>query len=207
MYRLRARPLAALLLSFVLAGSTPVLAADLGAGVPLPLAPPDQIEVDVEQATADYLRRYAVLLGIRATFQVIAEDAVLDELIAEADRLNGAGPTEGDLAALDGDLLSEGSYYLVSLRYLVLGGGAAWPGTKDESTYVNDSLLELETLENDLIAAIADRTDPLEIFQRGQHILSLTEGYDETPGERDRFAGRSELIEAVMADFGPRTST
>jgi hypothetical protein len=205
MVRSLAASLAALFIALALAG--PSAAADLRITPPVPQSPPDRTEADLSATTTDYLQRYAVLLGIRATFDVIPQDAVLDELIAEVDRLGGAGPTEGDLVALDGDLLAEGSYYLVSLRYLVLGGGAAWPAGSDDTALANDSVIALDALEDALVDTVANRADPLPILEEAQHILSLTEGYDETPGERDRFAGRNELVEAVVADYGPQTST
>jgi nucleotide-binding universal stress UspA family protein len=205
MSRPAARPLASLFAALALVLPMAAGAADLRATPALPPAPEGEA-VNSAAAASSYLRRYAVLQGIRATFQVIGEDAVLDELIAEVDRLGAVGPTEADLISLDGDLIAEGSYYLVSLRYLILGGGAAWPAG-DERTFVNDSLTELSFLEDALIDTVAHRADPLPILERAQDILSLTEGFDETPGERDRFAGRNELVDAVIADYGPRTST
>ncbi len=194
----RVRSLAAVLLFLSSVGVS--LAADLGAGAVT--AP-----VTAVHDETDYLERYAVLMMIRSTFNVVDHDVIEDELASETRRLGAGGPSDFDQATLDRDLLMEGGYYLVSLRYLTQLGGAIWPDDKPEATYANDALVTLDALEQRLIDAVAERADPLPIFQDAQKLLVLTEGLTEVEPQNDRFAGRDTLVETAITDFGPRSST
>lgn len=190
----------------------PASAADFGAQPQPPASiasrsPVGAIPADPAAALEHHLARHAVLLMIRASFDVLPRDEVFDELAAEARRLGVNGPGEYDLARLDRDLLAEGSYYLVSLRYLAALGGAIWPAGRPERLYVNDTLVRLEALQEQLIEAVATRADPLPILQEAQAIHGLTEGLTEITPPLDYFGGRDELVEQVLADHGPRTST
>jgi len=172
----------------------PIRAADLRAG------PPAFLAEDAGEAAEDYLRRRAVLLMIRATFDLLLDEDVPRELAADITRIGAAGPSEGQSALLDRDLLAEGSYYLVSLRYLAETGGAVWPGDRPESSYTNDALVMLDGLQDRLIDAINERTDPLPIFEEAQTILALTEGFSRVPASLDHFGGRDSIVEEVLAD-------
>lgn len=190
----------------VLPAPFPVAAADPGAGAPPPISAPDEAAIGSE-ALDDYLRRRAVLLMIRSTFNLLLPADVPRVLAADVRRIGAAGPSEEESLQLDNDLLAEGSYYLVSLRYLAETGGAVWPSDRPESSYANDSLVELDALQDQLIEAIEQRADPLPILQEAQAILALTEGFTKTPASLDRFADRDAIIEDVLAKHGPRTKT
>ncbi len=176
-------------------------AADLG----LAAFPPDT--VDARTQTESYLRRFAVLLMIRSSFDVIAVEEVAGRLTAEAMRVGAAGPREDDQARLDRELMAEASYYFVSLQYLTTVGGAVWPGDRPEIHYVNDALVALESLTSRLQESVRERTDPLPLLEEAQRILVLTEGYRDVPPERDRFGGRDELVTAALAAIGSRLPT
>ena len=192
----------AIVLAFVFAASSlaSLRAAD----------PPQRFEgtatEDSQAATEQYLRRYAVLLGIRATFDVLEEDPVT-ELVTELRRLGPGGPTDIDQGRLDRALLTEGSYYLVSLRYLIVAGGAAWPADRDGRAYAGDSLVRLDRLERELLDSVASGGDPLSLLLEAQQILWLTEGSATTPASSDQFADRDDIVDMVVEDFGPRTSS
>jgi hypothetical protein len=184
--------------ALLLAAVQPALAADIG------VPPPDVEVADPAAATRAYLERYAVLLMIRDTFDVV-EDVATD-LAAEAAHI-GDAPTAEDEALLDRNLMTEGSYYLVSLRYLVAVGGAAWPGDRAESAYANDALVTLDALEARLLDTVADRTDPLPLFVEAQQLLLLTEGITNLPADLDRFAGRDALVESVLGGEIPDSTS
>lgn len=203
-----------LLLAVAVAAALPGTAASIAADMALraPGAAETVVDEKVEPAGAAtaleaYLRRQAVLMMIRATFDVVPHDEVRGELAAEARRLGAAGPSEYDLDRLDRDLLAEGSYYLVSLRYLALVGGAIWPADRPERFYVSDALVRLEALQEQLMEAVETRADPLPILREAQAIHALTEGLAEVPEELDYFVRRDAIVEEVLATHGPRTST
>ncbi|HWA18794.1 MAG TPA: hypothetical protein VG757_07330 [Devosia sp.] len=151
------------------------------------------------ESAADYLDRLAVLLMIRSTFDVVEPDSI-GPTLAEAAKAIGEGMAPAESSeTLDRELLTEGGYYLVSLRYLALAGGAAWPDDRSEASYMRDSVNELEGLEAALIDSVMARRDPLPVLLAGQHIYGLTEGYATLPAEMDRFAGRDALVEAALA--------
>ena len=172
------------------------VAADMGAGGPA-LA-------EAQRETPDgYLRRRAVVLMIRATFNLLLEEDVPRILAETIERMGAAGPSEEDSARLDRELLTEGSYYLVSLRYLIEFGGALWPSDRPESLYVTGTLATLDLLQDQLIEAVEARADPLPILERAQAILALTEGYVDVPETLNRFDGRDAVVEEVLAEHGP----
>jgi hypothetical protein len=187
------------------AAMVPARAADLGAA-PTISALADDAAARIE-ATEDYLRRRAVLLMIRATFNLLAREDVGRALEADAALIGARGPSEGELARLDRDLLAEGSYYLVSLRYLAELGGAAWPGDRPEIVYANDALVKLDTLQDELIEAVETRSDPLPVLVQAQDILALSEGFPQVPPRLEQFARRDAIVERAMAEHGPRTNT
>lgn len=177
------------------------VAADLDAP-PLPAEARDPMVV-----ARDYISRRAVLLMIRATFDVIQNQEIPSLLAQDLRRIGASGPTEEDLAALDTDLLMEASYYIVTLRYLIEVGGGLWPSDRPESTYVNDAIVRLRTLTTELIDAVNDRADPLSIMRQVDEITAWTEGYAEPPPELDHFAGRDAIVDEALRKHGPRTST
>jgi hypothetical protein len=180
----------------------PSKAADIATG-----SPPAVTIDDAQAATEAYLRRRAVLLMIRSTFDVIAGEEVPAILVADLEALGTDGPSDAELAILDRDLLAEGSYYIVALRYLIGFGGAAWPGDRPETSYVNDALVRLDALQDNLVAAIAQRADPLPLLLAVEQIRGLTEGFEQLPADMKRFEGRDELVRNVIAENGPWASS
>ena len=177
------------------------LAADLHA------APRPETAAENTESAVDYLRRLAVLGMIRATFNVIATEDIEAVLERAANAFGAGGPSEFDVARLDRDLLAEGSYYLVSLRYLAESGGAAWPSDRPEIAYTNDALVTLDSLQDRLIDAVNEEADPLPIFKEAQRILALSEGFLAIPVEMDRFKDRDAMVEQVLANHGPTART
>jgi hypothetical protein len=197
---------AAIAASSLGAAILPAGAADIGLRAPPLATVPGDADARVE-ATTDYLRRRAVLLMIRATFNLLLDADVARELEADAGLLGARGPSEDELVRLDRDLLAEGSYYLVSLRYLTEVGGAAWPSDRPEIAYSNDALAQLDDLQDQLLEAVESRGDPLPILVQAQDILALSEGFTEVPPRLEHFAHRDAIVEGVMAEHGPRTGT
>lgn len=190
---------AALLLGFTLIA--PARAADLGVGSSAPVT-----AAAVETPKA-YLDRKAVLLMIRATFDVVEAEAVPELLRAEAGTLDAGGPDANRVAELDRELLAEGSYYLVSLRYTALSGGAIWPEDQPEAAYLSQALVRLDALQAALIDAVEHHDDPLPIFEEAQKIMLLTYGELSVPKDRDRFAGRDAMVDAALEANGPHADT
>jgi hypothetical protein len=192
--------LAALIALFAL---FPAQAADM------PVAPPPGTAVSADRlgATASYLDRRAALLLIRAAFNVIAREDLPEMLEVDAVRLSRSAPAETDEQALDLELLSEGSYFIVSLRYLIEAGGAAWPEDRTEGAYAYDALVLLESLQAQLFDTVAARADPLPLLQEVEQIHWQTEGFADVPAGASRFTGRDELVHQAMtaADMGHAT--
>ena len=141
------------------------------------------------------------------SFTLIDGEQLKGQLASSIRRLATSGPIESDLIALDRALLAEGSYYIVSLRYLIQAGGAAWPTDRPARFYENDALVKLDALQERLFEAVETRADPLPIFLEAQEIWALTEGYNEVPEQLDVFGHRDALVEAAMARAIPRAST
>lgn len=159
------------------------------------------------RVTVHYLNSRALLLMVRATFDVLEQHDIEAELIADAKRLGAVGPSAEEVALLERDLLAEGSYYIVSLKYLTLVQGAAWPTDKPELTYARDALVRLDSLLDQLPAAIATGADPLPVFEQAQDLLLLSDGLAETPADRDMFAGRDALVTRIIEQYGPSART
>lgn len=158
-------------------------------------------------ATLAYMNRYTVLLMIRATFNVVDADAIGEALGAKLQQLGAAGPTDVQEEELAADLLGEGSYYLISLKYTILVGGAIWPPDRAESVYRQDALAILDQLEQELIDAVSSHADPLQIFVRGQKVRATTEGELAVSTDEDRFADRDSLVANAISSFGAWANT
>lgn len=170
-------------------------------------AAPTAIAATNALALEDYLKRRAVLLLIRSQFDVVPRGQIEDVLAADAQRLGGAPPSPGDADALDRDLLAEGSYYLVSLRYLIQSGGAAWPHDRAGAAYDEAALIRLDFLLERLFVAVQARTDPLPVFLEAQDIQALAEGFKTPPDSWGRFSDRDRLVTQVIANHGPVART
>jgi hypothetical protein len=181
----------------------PAQAADMPAAPPPDTAAP----ADRLAATASYLDRRAALLLIRAAFNVIAREDVREILEDDAVRLSLSAPAETDEQRLDLELLSEGSYFIVSLRYLIEAGGAAWPGDRTEGAYAFDALVLLDALRAKLFDNVGARSDPLPLLEAVEQIHWQTEGFAEVPAGASRFAARDELVDWAIraADMGEAT--
>lgn len=195
----------ALVAFFMLCGLAqgPAQAADMTTVPPIPMNRP----VDTADALTDYARREAVLLLIRQTFSLLDAEGMLNELAVAAERADRNGPTEAMRIALDRALLAEGSYYLVSLRYLVLAGGAAWPADRPARFYEDDAIVRLDALQEQLFEAVATRADPLPVFLEAQRIWALTEGYTSLPEHLDVFGHREDIVESVLTEEVERART
>jgi hypothetical protein len=169
--------------------------------------PPTQSVATVRQATQSYVERDAVLLMIRTTFNVVAEADVESLLEQDLKRIGGAGPSQADLVRLDRDLVAEGSYYLVSLKYTIEAGGAVWPTERPERNYENDALAVLDSLQDQLIDDVETGADPLPVFVKAQQILALTNGEKDVPASADRFGRRDALVKQALAAAAPWADT
>lgn len=178
-----------------------------GADVRLP-SPPVAATKDARQASLkSYIERRAVLLLIRAAFDVIADEDIGPLLTDEARRLAATGPTSEDERSLAADLLSEGSYVIVSLRYLIAAGGAAWPSDRAATSYAFDAEIQLQGLQADLLTAIESGADPLPILQAAERIHWQTEGFATLPPESDRFTSRDDLVEQALTNVSAHSLT
>ena len=200
----KALSVALFVVAATLAAPSATPAADLGA------APQPQsrgVLADANAAIRDYISRRAALLMLRSTFDVIAPEDVGTLLRQDLEQLGGNAPSQWDNAALATDLLTEASYYLVSLSYLIEAGGALWPADRAESLYVNDALMQLDALKGRLVETVDAGADPLPLLEELQRIHWWTEGETEVPEGEDRFAGRDSLVTELLATHGPSTST
>ena len=191
----------------MIAASCALLATPMSHAADLGVPPPAVETGDAAMATHDFLQKDAVLLMIRATFSTISRDEIRTTLADDLDRLGAEGPSPADLAKLDRDLTLEGGYYLVSLKYLVASGGAAWPTDKSESTYQNDATVMLDALETHLLNTIEVGADPLPTLRDAQKILALSEGHKDVPPALDFFSSRDEIVAEIEAEHAEGTHT
>lgn len=78
---------------------------------------------------------------------------------------------------LEDDLVTEISYYLVSLRYLIAVGGAVWPADRPDSDYVNDALVHLDAVKSAVLSDEFVRTiDPIDLLQKLEAVYWWTNG-------------------------------
>jgi hypothetical protein len=173
----------------------------------LPPSPPDQPIEALEETTTGYLEGRAVLLSIRATFTVLDREDIEPTLVAELERMTSTGPSQAQLDELDLNLLTEGSYYLVSLEYLVRAGGAAWPADRPGAHYDNDALVLLDGLKRRLFDAVDARADTLPIFIEAQRIMALTNGEKDVPPGDDLFGRRDAMVKRALKQAAPWTRT
>jgi len=174
------------------------IAADLA---PVPPGPHDR------ELTRSYIEGRAVLLIIRSSFGVLESHDVEATLVDDAERVARDGPSEAQLEELEMNLLTEGSYYLVSLEYTIRAGGAAWPADRPEVHYENDALALLDGLKRRLLDAVETRTDTLPIVIEGQRLMALTNGEKEIPPADDLFGRRDAMVKRVLERVVPWTST
>ncbi|MEQ1768735.1 MAG: hypothetical protein ABL879_02765 [Devosia sp.] len=168
----------------------PILAADLG-------TPPPAVEQGDAEAIRTELTRYGILYALRAAFNVVELEDISSLLRADLARLEEGESTE-EKAALDRDLTAEGSYYIVSLRYLVAYGGANWPADKPADDYARDAAVLLDGLQTRWLDAIAGGEDMLGIAREVDRINAWTEGYAEVPADLDHFGGLAAMVDELL---------
>jgi hypothetical protein len=162
---------------------------------------------EMRALTESYLKREAALLLVRATFNVMPVEDVEPALERQLHLFGANGPSPSDLDRLDRDLLAEGSYLLVSLRYTIDAGGAVWPYDRSEASYERDTLAELDILTSNWIATVESQSDPLPILLSAQSIMALTNGEKTVPPAQDHFGRRDELVNNAIEVAAPWAKT
>jgi hypothetical protein len=192
----------ALLLSLSLtAASGPAGAADLD------VRPFETSPAMDDAALKAALGRYLDLLLIRATFDVVSADQVVTLLTDRGRAWRRHAPTGAELAEIDTALLAEGSYYIVSLQYVVEVGGAAFPSDRPEASYANDAIVQLQTLRDRYLDAVGNGDNLLPLLQQAERIRALTEGYSSVPAELDAFGQQPELLDETWAKLAGGTGS
>lgn len=165
----------------------------------LPSEPKIEVQPSDEAAIETYVKGRAILHIIRATFDVEEGDGLARLIKADVDQSREAGVSAADVEQLKIDLLAEGSYFIVGLKYLVLAGFPAWPADKSEATYAADTLAILDPLAAQLHESIDDGADPLPVFLAAQKVYWWTEGSLEPIDWRAAFDKRDALVDAALA--------
>lgn len=181
-----------------LANTDRVISADLSGN------PPDaQPQVTLRQ----YIERRADLLLIRAMFDVVPGEDILPTLEADARRIGTGLPTMTEVALLEDELLTEGSYLLVSLSYTVQSGGVLWPPDNAEAVYEHDARVMLEARRSEFLEAMDLGIDPLPVLKQIDVINALTYGKTAPTGELDHFGARDTLVEEALSRALPKVET
>jgi hypothetical protein len=192
---MRLRQLSTLVMAILLAAMPSAHASDL----PRPID---------ESSLRPALERSAALYLIRATFDVIQPDEIPLLLSADADALADEERAPVLAAEIRDNLIAEGSYYIVSLRYLVTVGGANWPTDKTADEYDADALGELQDIQTQWLAALNSDGDIRPLLLALEQINAQTEGYVEVPAELDHFAALDSLVEDALQGLkGKPTNT
>jgi hypothetical protein len=189
----------ALALLAALAFAAPAVAADMPAR--------DGCETPAPADLRAYLDARAILLQLRATFDVIRRDDIPAILADDLRQVEDCGPDANVADKLWRDLLAEGSYFMVSIRYLAETGGAAWPEDRPADVYLKDAIVELDGLQAALQDAVASRTDPLDVLRLADRIFSWTEGSRDIAMPLDHFSDRDALVEAALSSALQPAST
>jgi hypothetical protein len=177
----------ALVLAF---GSLPASGADLG-------SQPVDPGVSNEATVRSYLSRRAVIYEIRRSFDVITEDEMTEALHADAAEALASGVTEETLADTEDDLLGEGSYFIVSLRYLVISGFPAWPEDRSANTYKLDSLAILAPLLRQLRTSIEAGSEASDVLASAAQVYWWTEGQRQPRAEKANFDIDARVSDAI----------
>lgn len=189
-------------------GPAKFLAAAVVAAMLLPGSAP---AADIQQSTEitpqpaglirEYVERRALLHIIRATFDVEAVDDLPLLVAGDRDAAETSGVTEEAIARLNTALIAEGSYFIVSLEYLIKAGYPAWPEDRPPDTYVNDALALLQPLPAELAASVGSGEDPIAVLQAAAQVYRWTEGEqdDVAPTGKADFDARDTLVDAAFA--------
>jgi hypothetical protein len=144
------------------------------------------------------ISNYLTLLLIRATFDVVALEDVEGLLRRQLDIWGQAGPSPDEIAFVNRMLLAEGSYYLVSLTYLIKVGGAAFPADRPDANYQNDALVELDSLRSELISRTLGGEDALDLMARAEGVRALTEAQSVVSPELSIISRHDEILAMAM---------
>jgi len=179
-------------LILLLAASTAGSAADLN------YPSEDSPQILRSDALREALFDRAVLYSLRAAFDVIESRDIPGLLQIDRAQLVSSDRASRESGAVREDLLAEGSYYIVSLRYLVEFGGANWPANRSGAEYERDAANLLETLQGQWLDAVLNNGDPLTILRQVDLINAWTQGYAILPAELDHFGDIESLVAQAM---------
>lgn len=196
----RLLPLFGALLVALLVTALPARTADLG---PAAIADAPPADITLREA----LSRYLSLEMIRATFDVVPKEELSASLAQQAARWSSALPPAAALADLDQQLLTEASYYLVSLSYLVQVGGAVFPADRAEMVYINDTTSQLEDLRRKLVTAVETGGDVVPVLVEAERIRALTEGYGAVPSDLGVFTEHDRMLSEAIERLERGTPT
>jgi hypothetical protein len=174
-------------------GSLPVGGADLG-------SQPVDPGVSNEATVLSYLSRRAVIYEIRRSFDVITEDEMTDALQADAADALASGIAEEAVAETEDELLGEGSYFIVSLRYLVISGFPAWPEDRSANTYKLDSLAILAPLLRQLRTSIEAGGEASDVLTSAAQVYWWTEGERQPRAEKANFDHIDSRVSEAIED-------
>lgn len=177
----------------VLLAWTPSPAADLSTP-----QPPQQVD---QEALRALVSDDVLLLQIRALFDVIDAADIKSQALADARLASGAYLGEVT-EAIRRDLEAEGSYYIVSLSYLVAAGGANWPIDRSSLTYERDAAVHLEEAKRAWIGSFSgdpSATSRLAILENVDVVNAWTEGETQATGDLDHFADSESLVNEVLS--------
>ncbi|MDB5542383.1 MAG: hypothetical protein JWQ89_4110 [Devosia sp.] len=174
-----------------------VLAADLRGTAIASLEAPAPVSL------REALSRFLSLEMIRATFDVVRREDLEPALEEQSARWKSRPPTLSELADLNQQLLTEASYYLVSLSYVVQSGGAVFPSDRSEMIYANDTVSKLEDLRRQLVDAFETGGDVVPVLTEAERIRALTEGYRNVPKNLGIFDEHGALLDKALAE-GPK---
>jgi hypothetical protein len=158
------------------------------------------------QSVRDYVDGRALLHTLRALFDVEAVGDLPALVASDADAVAN-GVTEEQSRDLEVALITEGSYFLTSLQYLIDAGFPNWPQDRDPSTYERDSRMMLENLPEQLIETVLSGDDPIAIFTTASEIYWWTEGEEGPVDGRPDFAQRDALVDAALAQSAPEKAS
>ncbi len=167
------------------------LAADLSPQPKGPPVPKDRLAI--------VLTEKAALYELRAAFNVISRDDIPALLSQDAKTLSNSTYLEEQRNFVRQDLLAEGSYYIVSLQYLVESGGADWPQDKASAVYEKDAEVKLEALKQRWLAELqSDGEDLVAILGDVDMVNAWTEGQPAASGDLSHFADVPDLVAAAV---------
>ena len=171
----------------------PAAGADLTVSVP-----PTEADAGDRVEREATLSNALSLLLVRVTFDVTAIEDVEPALDARLVAWGIGAPSAGERDEIERQLLAEASYYIVSLRYLIEVGGAAFPADRAETAYASDTLVRLDSLERALGDRLAMHLEVADLLGEVEAIRALTEGYAEPPDDFGVFTRHAALLQRLL---------